>query len=84
MTLTAVFLLALGFVVSWAAGRFLGRGASIAQGAAIGACGVGAFVFGMPDFWQENILYVLVILLIYGLIGAVIFRAGQAAREGMK
>ncbi|TNF64158.1 MAG: hypothetical protein EP307_03605 [Rhodobacteraceae bacterium] len=84
MTLLAVILFASGFAVSWAAGRFLTRGASIAQGAAIGACGVGAFVFGMPDFWQENILYVLVILLIYGLIGAVIFRAGVAGREGVK
>ena len=84
MTLLAVILFALGFAVSWAAGRYLGRFASLAQGAAIGACGVGAFIYGMPEFWQENILYVLVILLIYGLIGAVIFRAGLAAREGAK
>ena len=84
MTVLAVILFALGFVVSWAAGRYLGRFAAIAQGAAIGACGVGAFIYGMPDFWQDNILYVLVILLIYGLIGAVIFRAGVARREGAK
>ncbi len=84
MTPLAVLLFALGFAVSWAAGRYLGRFAAIAQGAAIGCCGVGAFIYGMPDFWKDNILYVLVILLIYGLIGAVIFRAGVARREGAK
>ena len=81
MTMLAVVLFLLGFAASWIAGRYLGTGAAAVQGGAIGLCGVAAFVFGMPQIWEENLVWALVALLIYGLIGALIFRSGQAARE---
>ena len=84
MTLVAAMLFLLGFAASWAAGRYLATGAQVAQGFAIGLCGVAAFMFGMPQVWEENLLWALVALLIYGLVGAVIFRSGQAARERVK
>ncbi len=82
MTLMAVALFVAGFLCSWGAGRFMTRGAAVAQGVAIGFFGVSAFVFGMsPEILTENMMWALIALLIYGLIGALIFRAGQAARE---
>jgi hypothetical protein len=84
MTAQAAILFLLGFAASWAAGRYLATGAQVAQGFAIGLCGVAAFMFGMPQVWEENLLWALVALLIYGLVGAVIFRSGQAARERVK
>ena len=81
MTFTAAALFLLGFAASWVAGRYMVRGAAAAQGGAIGLCGVAAFLFGMPGVWETNLVWALIGLLIYGMIGALIFRSGQAARE---
>lgn len=81
MTFTAAGLFLLGFVASWVAGRYLGTGASIVQGGAIGICGVAALLFGMAEVVAGNLGWALAALLIYGLIGALIFRLGQAMRE---
>ncbi|MEQ8365520.1 MAG: hypothetical protein RIB61_02335 [Roseicyclus sp.] len=81
MTLMAAGIFLLGFVASWVAGRYLTRGAAAVQGGAIGICGVAALLFGMPDVWENNLIWALVALLVYGLIGALIFRSGQATRE---
>ncbi|MCU4651506.1 hypothetical protein N8I71_01600 [Roseibacterium sp. SDUM158016] len=81
MTLIAAGLFLLGFAASWVAGRYIASGAAAVQGGAIGLCGVAALIFGMPQVWAENFLWAIVALLIYGLIGALIFRSGQAARE---
>jgi membrane protein implicated in regulation of membrane protease activity len=53
----------------------------VVQGGAIGICGVAALMIGMPLVLQQNFLWAMVALLIYGLIGALIFRSGQAVRE---
>jgi dolichol kinase len=81
MTLVAVAFFLLGFAASWVAGRFVGKGAAAVQGGAIGICGVAALVVGMPALWEDNLIWALIALLIYGLVGALIFRSGQAARE---
>ena len=81
MTVIAAVLFLLGFAASWAAGRYVGKGASVVQGGAIGLCGVAALVVGMPGVIETNFGWAMVALLIYGLIGALIFRSGQAARE---
>jgi hypothetical protein len=81
MTVVAALLFLLGFAASWAAGRYVATGAAAVQGGAIGLCGVAALLIGMPQVWEENFVWALVALLIYGLIGALIFRSGQAARE---
>jgi dolichol kinase len=81
MTLIAVALFLLGFAASWIAGRYVATGAAAVQGGAIGICGVAALLFGMPQVWEDNLIWALIALLIYGLVGAVIFRSGQAARE---
>jgi hypothetical protein len=84
MTALAMILLLLGFAASWLAGRYVSKGAQAVQGGAIGFFGVVAFMFGMPQVWQENLLWALGGLLIYGLVGAMIFRSGQAMRERAK
>jgi hypothetical protein len=84
MTAQAAILFLLGFAASWFAGRYMTRGAQAAQGGAIGLCGVAGFMFGMPQVWAESFLWALAGLLIYGLIGAMIFRSGQAVRERVK
>ena len=76
--------LPLGFAASWAAGRYLATGAQAVQGGAIGLCGVAGFMFGTPQAWEENLLWALGGLLIYSLVGAMIFRSGQAMRERAK
>ncbi|MBC6438676.1 MAG: hypothetical protein GDA52_11255 [Rhodobacteraceae bacterium] len=81
MKLFAVSLLLLGFVASWVAGRFVKKGAAAIQGGVIGLCGVAALLFGMPGVWAGNVAWVLVALLVYGLVGVLIFRSGQAARD---
>ena len=78
--LAALFFL-LGFAASWVAGRFVSNGAAVVQGGAIGICGVAALMVGMPHVLETSFGWAIVALLIYGLIGAVIFRSGQAARE---
>jgi hypothetical protein len=81
MTLTAVAFFLLGFAASWVAGRYVERGASLLQGGAIAFCGVGGLMVGMPGVIETNFVWGMVALLIYGLIGALIFRSGQAVRE---
>jgi hypothetical protein len=81
MTLTAIGLFLLGFAASWVAGRYIRTGAAAVQGGAIGVCGVAALIFGMPDLWANDFVWAVAALLIYGLVGALIFRSGQAARE---
>ena len=81
MTALAGALFLLGFAASWTAGRYVKTGAAAVQGGAIGICGVAAFLVGMPRVWEENLIWALIALLIYGLVGAVIFRSGQSARE---
>ncbi|MEJ6392886.1 hypothetical protein V8J82_06460 [Gymnodinialimonas sp. 2305UL16-5] len=81
MTLTAVGLFLLGFAASWVAGRYVEKGASLVQGGAIGICGVAALFIGMAEVVETNFVWALIALLIYGLIGALIFKGGQAARE---
>ncbi len=84
MTALAVFFFLLGFTASWVAGRFVAKGAAMVQGGAIGFCGVAALVVGMPEIWENHLIWALVALLIYGLVGALIFRSGQGARERAK
>ncbi|PWK59739.1 hypothetical protein [Roseicyclus mahoneyensis] len=81
MTALAAFLFLLGFAASWVAGRYVAKGATAVQGGAIGICGVAALVVGLPELWENHLIWALVALLIYGLIGALIFRSGQGARE---
>ncbi|MDG4649417.1 hypothetical protein P6F26_13310 [Roseibacterium sp. SDUM158017] len=81
MTLTAGALFLLGFAASFVAGRYVARGAAALQGGAIGICGVAALVVGMPAAWENSYVWAFAALLVYGLIGALIFRSGQAARE---
>jgi hypothetical protein len=84
MTVQAAILLLLGFAASWLAGRYLATGARAVQGGAIGFFGVVAFMFGMPQVWQEHLIWVLGGLLVYGLVGALIFRSAQAMRDRVK
>ena len=81
MSLTAALLFLLGFAASWIAGRYVATGAAAVQGGAIGICGVAALLVGMQQVWEDSLIWALVALLIYGLIGALVFRSGQAARE---
>ncbi|WP_224816290.1 hypothetical protein [Hasllibacter sp. MH4015] len=82
MTLVAVGFFLLGFVASWVAGRYVSKGAMIVQSGALGLCGLAALVIGMPGVIEANFVWALIALVIYGLIGALIFRAAQASREG--
>ena len=81
MTIIAVALFLLGCAASWVAGRYVTTGAAAVQGGAIGICGVAALLFGMPQVWEDSLIWALIALMIYGLVGALIFRSGQAARE---
>ena len=81
MTVLAGVFFVMGFAASWIAGRFVANGAAVVQGGAIGMCGVAALMVGMPRVLETSFGWAIVALLIYGLIGAVIFRSGQAARE---
>ncbi|QBY02426.1 hypothetical protein E2K80_18145 [Rhodophyticola sp. CCM32] len=81
MSLIAIAFFLLGFAASWVAGRYIARGAAAVQGGAIGVCGVAALIYGMPGVWATSVTWAIVALLVYGLIGALIFRSGQAARE---
>ena len=81
MTIPAVVFFLLGFAASWVAGRYVARGAAIVQGGALGICGVAALLIGMPQVLAEQFVWAMVALLVYGLIGALIFRSGQAVRE---
>lgn len=81
MTGVAVFLFLLGFAASWIAGRYIGKGAALIQGGAVGICGVAALFIGMAEVVEANLVWALIALGIYGLIAALIFRGAQGARE---
>jgi membrane protein implicated in regulation of membrane protease activity len=51
------------------------------QGGAIGICGVAALMIGMPGILAQQFAWAMVALIIYGLIGALIFRSGQGMRD---
>jgi len=80
MTLAAAVLFLLGFAASWVAGRYVAKSAAVIQGGAIGMCGVAALIVGMPRILADHFAWALIALVVYGLVGAVIFRSGQAAR----
>jgi hypothetical protein len=81
VTVLAAGLFLLGFAASWVAGRYVPRGAALVQSGAIGLCGVAALFLGMPQVVRENLVWGLIALVIYGLIGALIYRGAQGARE---
>ena len=81
MNLIAVLFFALGFAASYVIGRQIGKYGDIAQGAAIALCGVGGLLFGMPAVLQDGLLLTLLVLGAYGMIGALLFRAGRKARK---
>jgi membrane-bound ClpP family serine protease len=81
MTFTAITFFLLGFAASWVAGRYVTKGATIVQGGAIGICGVAALMIGMPGILAQQFAWAMVALIIYGLIGALIFRSGQGIRD---
>ncbi|WP_424972567.1 hypothetical protein [Dinoroseobacter sp. S76] len=84
MTLIGVLFFALGFAASYVIGRRVGKYADLAQGAAIALCGVGGLLYGMPAVLNDGLLLTLLVLGIYGMIGALVFRAGRRAREVQK
>ncbi|WP_424968135.1 MULTISPECIES: hypothetical protein [unclassified Dinoroseobacter] len=81
MTLIGVIFFALGFGASYVIGRRVGKYADLAQGASIALCGVGGLLFGMPAILNDGLLLTLLVLGAYGMIGALVFRAGRRARE---
>jgi len=42
---------------------------------------VAALLFGMPELFARSPYFAIAVLLIYGVIGAFIFRSGQIARK---
>jgi hypothetical protein len=80
MTSPAIIFFLLGLRASWVAGRYVTKGATIVQGGAIGICGVAALMIGMPHSCKQ-FAWAMVALIIYGLIGALIFRSGQGMRD---
>ncbi|ABV92123.1 hypothetical protein Dshi_0374 [Dinoroseobacter shibae DFL 12 = DSM 16493] len=81
MTLIGVLFFGLGFAASYVIGRRIGKYGDIAQGLSIALCGVGGLLFGMPAVLHDGLLLTLVVLGAYGMIGALLFRAGRRARK---
>lgn len=81
MTLTAVAFFFVGFVAAWLVGRYVTRGAAVIQSAVTGLCGLAAVFIGMPGVVAESFIWALTGLIVYGLIGALIFRSAQGMRE---
>lgn len=82
MNMISVVFLLLGFAASWVAGRYLQKGAAILQIGAIAICGIAALVLGMGELMATNMVWAFGVLFVYGIIGALIFRAAQAGRGG--
>lgn len=81
MNLIAVVFFALGFAASWLIGRHIGKFGDLAQGLAIALCGVGGLLYGMPAVLNDGLLLTLLVLGAYGMVGALLFRAGRKARK---
>jgi hypothetical protein len=81
MTVIGVLFFALGFAASYVIGRRIGRYGDIAQGLSIALCGVGGLLFGMPTVLADGLVLTLLVLGGYGMIGALLFRAGRKARK---
>jgi hypothetical protein len=78
--IVGAFFFALGLLACYVIGRRLTKYAEIAQGAAVGLCGVAGLIFGLPDLWADNFFWSLGLLFVYGLIGSFVFRQGRKAR----
>lgn len=81
MTLIGVIFFLLGFAASYVIGRRIGKYGDIAQGLSIALCGVGGLLYGMPAVLNDGLLLTLLVLGGYGMIGALLFRAGRKARR---
>lgn len=81
MNLIAVVFFALGFAASYVIGRRVGKYGDLAQGLSIALCGVGGLLFGMPAVLNDGLMLTLLVLGVYGMIGALLFRAGRKARK---
>ena len=81
MNFVAVVFFGLGFAASYVIGRRVGKYGDLAQGLAIALCGVGGMLYGMPAVLADGLLLTLVVLGGYGMIGALLFRAGRKARK---
>ncbi len=84
MTVFGALLLLLGLAASWVAGRFVEKGASLIQIGAVTLCGLAAFFYGMTGLVAISVYWALGALLVYGIIGAILFRSGQMQREGAR
>jgi len=82
MMAAGLALYALGLAACWFIGRYVERYADLAQGAAVGLCGIAGTLAAFPDSWADNFLWVLGILFVYGIVGAFVYRHARARREG--
>jgi hypothetical protein len=80
MILLVAFFFLLGLAACYAIGRYVTRFDDLAQGAAVGLCGVGGLIFGLPDLWVDQFYWSLGLLFVYGVIGSLICRRGRRAR----
>lgn len=69
-----------GLGACYVIGRHLTRYADIAQGGAVGVCGVAGLIFGLPALWADQFLWSLGLLFVYGVVGSFVFRQGRKAR----
>ena len=82
MNLLGVLFFVLGLVACYVIGRRVTKFADLAQGAAVGLCGVAGLIFGLPALWADQFVWSLGLLFVYGLIGSILFRQGRKARGG--
>ncbi len=78
--IVGAFFFALGLAGCYVIGGRMTKYADIAQGAAVGVCGVAGLIFGLPDLWADNFLWSLGLLFVYGVVGSFVFRQGRKAR----
>ncbi len=76
----ALFLLGLG--VCWSIGRYLDTDNALLVPAATALFGIAGLITGFPNIWNDNLIWALVVLAVYGAIGSILFRSGRALREG--
>lgn len=80
MILLGVLFFAAGLAACYAIGRHMTKFADLAQGLAVGLCGVGGLIFGLPELWADQFFWSLGLLFVYGIIGSLVFRKGRAGR----